>query len=117
MGNEFRVPQSILYAAGHPQANQNVMVAVGQTLFTLEHNSLAEDVIILIFLHIIILLIFKWFLKLEELHPNWSAEKVFWEARKWNIAQFQAIAFNEYIPALVCYFHIKVIDNNIHLKI
>ena len=34
-------------------------------------------------------------------NPDWDQEKLFWEARKWNIAQYQAIVYNEYIPTLV----------------
>lgn len=45
MANQFQVPESSLYAAGHLQANQNILLALGQTLFTLEHNSLAEEVL------------------------------------------------------------------------
>jgi len=33
-------------------------------------------------------------------HPDWDDEKIYHEARKWNVAYLQSICFNEYIPML-----------------
>jgi peroxidase len=34
-------------------------------------------------------------------HPSWTDEKVFQEARKINIAEWQHIVYNEYLPVTI----------------
>jgi len=68
-----------LFASGSISANQNSLVLGVEILFLREHNRLVDE--------------------LGEAHPSWSQDKLFWEARKFNIGKFQAIAYNEYIPS------------------
>src|SRR5262249_32871627 len=35
------------------------------------------------------------------LHPSWNDEQLFQEARKLNIAQYQSIVYNGYLPAIL----------------
>ena len=48
------------------------------TLFALEHNRLANEI--------------------KQNHSDWTDEQIFYEARQFNIALFQHITYNEYIP-------------------
>jgi hypothetical protein len=82
MANDaMAVPESSLFAAGDVRANENVELTVLQTLFVRNHNLLANQ--------------------LHQLHPTWTDEQLFQEARKINIAEYQNIVFNEWIPAVL----------------
>nr|KAG5707120.1 hypothetical protein BaRGS_011831 [Batillaria attramentaria] len=39
--------------------------------------------------------------KLAEVHPDWTDEKLFQEARRINIAQLQNVVYKEYLPAVL----------------
>ena len=56
-------------------------LAALQTLFALNHNRIADE--------------------LASEHGSWDDEKLFYEARQFNIATFQHITYNEYIPILL----------------
>jgi peroxidase len=82
MANDaMAVPESQLFAAGDVRANENIELTVLQTLFVRNHNLLASE--------------------LQQEHPGWSDEQIFQEARKINIAQYQNIVFNGWIPAVL----------------
>lgn len=81
MANDSQaVPTSALFAAGDRRANENVELTAMQTLFVRNHNRIAAQ--------------------LQSNHPDWSDEHLFQEARKLNIAQYQQIVYNEWIPAV-----------------
>jgi hypothetical protein len=82
MANDSQaVPESALFAAGDRRANENVELTALQTLFVRNHNRIAQQ--------------------LRAAHPFWSDEQLFQEARKLNIAEYQSIVFNEWIPAVL----------------
>ena len=82
MANDAQaVPESALFAAGDRRANENVELTALETLFVRNHNLLASQ--------------------LQKDHPAWTDEQLFQEARKLNIAQYQSIIYNEWIPAVL----------------
>jgi hypothetical protein len=82
MANDSQaVPTSALFAAGDRRANENIELTALQTLFMRNHNRIAEI--------------------LQADHPNWTDEHLFQEARKLNIAAYQQIVYNEWIPAVL----------------
>jgi peroxidase len=72
------VPESDLFAAGDRRANENIELTALETLFVRNHNRIAA----LLAAH----------------HRDWSDEDLYQEARKLNIAQYQSIIYNEWIP-------------------
>jgi hypothetical protein len=82
MANDAQqVPEGSLFAAGDVRANENIELTAIQTLFVRNHNRLAA--------------------KLQQLHPDWTDEQLFQEARKLNIATEEMITYNDYLPALL----------------
>jgi hypothetical protein len=77
----MQVPNSELFVAGDKRVNENVELMSQQTLFMRNHNRLASQ--------------------LQSLHPGWTDEQLFQEARKLNIAEYQNIVFNGYVPSIV----------------
>lgn len=75
------VDNSQLFAAGDRRANENIELTAIQTLFLRNHNRIATA--------------------LHKSHPSWSDEQLFQEARKLNIASYQNIVYNGYLPALM----------------
>jgi hypothetical protein len=78
-------PQAVstgqLFAAGDTRANENLELTALETLFVRNHNQIATQ--------------------LQQEHPNWTDEQLYQEARKINIAQYQEIIYNEWIPAVL----------------
>ena len=56
-------------------------LAAHQTLWVREHNRIVDV--------------------LTQLRPQWSPEKLFQEARRITIAQYQHILYNEFLPILI----------------
>lgn len=69
------------YKAGDERANENPGLTSMHTLWVREHNRLADE--------------------LAQQNPEWSDEKIYQEARRVNVAQMQAITYNEFLPALL----------------
>ncbi|XP_050294135.1 peroxidase-like [Anthonomus grandis grandis] len=69
------------YMSGDPRVNQNPDLTILQTLLAREHNRIADT--------------------LAALHPEWEDECIFQEARKINIAQYQYIAYYEWLPIFI----------------
>jgi hypothetical protein len=80
MQNEGPLPTSQLFVTGDIRGNENVELTALQTLFVRNHNRIAGE--------------------LQQEHPAWSDEQLYQEARKINIAQYQSIIYNEWIPAV-----------------
>ena len=82
MANDAQaVPESQLFAAGDVRANENIELTTLQTLFVRNHNRVAAQ--------------------LQKLHPKWTDEQLYQEARKLNIAEYQSIIYNEWIPTVL----------------
>jgi hypothetical protein len=82
MANDaMQVPESSLFAAGDVRANENIELTALQTLFVRNHNRLANQ--------------------LHRLHPTWTDEQLYQEARKLNIAQEEIITYTEFLPAIL----------------
>ena len=70
-----------LFIAGDPRANENSVLVSMHTLFVREHNRIAGE--------------------LALAHPTWDDEQLYQRAREINIAQYQSIIYNEYLPSLL----------------
>ena len=79
--NPSRQDPAALFAAGDVRANENSVLASMHTLFVREHNRLAAELAIA--------------------HPDWTDDQLYERARQINIAQYQAIVYNEYLPAIL----------------
>jgi len=69
------------FQTGDIRTNQNLILTSIHTIFMREHNRIAA--------------------KLAELNPSWTDEKLYQEARKICIAQYQHILYNEWLPVLI----------------
>ncbi len=78
--NNGSLPSTSLFATGDVRGNENIELTALQTVFLRNHNAIAT--------------------KLHTLHSTWTDEQLYQEARKINIAEYQSIIYNEYIPAL-----------------
>ncbi len=78
MGDDGPAPLSDLYVTGDSRGNENIELTALQALFLDNHNRIAAQ--------------------LQKLNPTWSDEQLFQEARKINIAEYQSIVYNEWIP-------------------
>lgn len=74
-------PDEICYFSGDVRVNQNPGLTVLSTILVLEHNRLAFG--------------------LSKINPHWSDEKLFQEARRINIAEYQAITYYDWLPLLL----------------
>lgn len=71
---------SLHFTSGDPRSNEHPVLATLHTLFSREHNRLADEI--------------------QQRFPDWSDEQLFEAARMVNIAQYQYIVWNEYFPAM-----------------
>ena len=79
--NPSRQEPTSLFVAGDIRANENSVLVSMHTLFVREHNRIATE--------------------LETAHPEWIDEQIYQRAREINIAQYQSIVYNEYLPSLL----------------
>ena len=70
-----------LFVGGDVRVNENSVLIGMHTLFVREHNRIAD--------------------RLSTIHPSWTDEEVFQRARDINIAQYQSIIYNEYLPSIL----------------
>lgn len=69
------------FMAGDVRANENIALIAMQTVWMREHNTVAT--------------------RLAKQNPTWNDEKLYQEARKFVIAELQAVVYNEFLPALL----------------
>ncbi|MEX0679062.1 MAG: peroxidase family protein [Pirellulales bacterium] len=79
--NPTGLPPETLFVAGDVRANENIELTSLHTLFVREHNRLAD--------------------RLAGIHPDWSDEQTYQQARRLVIGELQAIAYHEFLPALL----------------
>lgn len=70
-----------LFVTGDVRGNENVELTALQTLFVRNHNQIATE--------------------LHNDHPTWTDEQLYQEARKLNIAEYQKITYEAYLPDLL----------------
>ncbi len=81
MADNGPLPETSMFVTGDSRGNENVELTVLQALFLDNHNRIASE--------------------LQKQNPTWSDEQLFQEARKLNIAQYQSIVYNEFLPAIL----------------
>jgi len=69
------------FFAGDFRVNEQLNLIVLHTLFMREHNRIASE--------------------LSRLNPRWSDDKIYQEARKINLAEYQHIIFKEWLPIII----------------
>ena len=69
------------FFAGDFRVNEQLNLIVLHTLFMREHNRIAT--------------------KLAQMNPRWSDDKIYQEARKINVAEYQHIIFKEWLPIII----------------
>nr|XP_040238911.2 peroxidase-like [Anopheles coluzzii] len=75
---QMRHETDVCYLTGDLRSNQSPHLAILQIAHLLEHNRLAGE--------------------LARLNPCWDEERLFQEARRINIAKYQSIVFNDWLP-------------------
>jgi hypothetical protein len=81
MANAGPLPSTSLFATGDTRGNENVELTVLQTLYMRNHNRIAAQ--------------------LQANHPTWTDEQLYQEARALNIAGYQAVTYNEWLPPVL----------------
>jgi len=81
MANDGPLPDSDMFVTGDTRGNENIELTVLQTLFLDNHNRIASE--------------------LQKMNPTWSDEQLFQDTRKINIAEYQSIVYNEWIPSVL----------------
>jgi len=81
MANDGPLPDTSLFVTGDSRGNENVELTALQVLFLENHNRIAGI--------------------LQASNPTWSDEQIFQTARKLNIASYQSIIYNEWIPSVL----------------
>uniref|UniRef100_A0A2P2HWN0 Chorion peroxidase-like n=1 Tax=Hirondellea gigas TaxID=1518452 RepID=A0A2P2HWN0_9CRUS len=76
-----KTPFHSCYFAGDARSNEHAALLTIHTLFLREHNHLAKE--------------------LHKINPAWDDEKLFQEARRLNIAQYQHMVMTEFLPRLL----------------
>ena len=69
-----------IFVAGDIRANEQPLLIAVHTVFVREHNRLCDELI--------------------AANPNWNDEEIYQAARRWVGAFFQAIVFQEWLPAM-----------------
>ena len=69
------------FVAGDLRVNEQPFLTSLHVLFMREHNRIASE--------------------LTRLNPRWSDDKIYQEARKINVAEYQHIIFKEWLPIII----------------
>jgi peroxidase len=74
-------PDDVCYTGGDDRLNQSPHLAILHIFYIREHNRLADI--------------------LQSINSHWNDEKIFQEARRINIAQFQYVTYYEWLPLIL----------------
>ncbi|XP_058126675.1 peroxidase-like [Anopheles ziemanni] len=75
---QMELETDVCYLTGDLRSNQSPHLALLQIVHLLEHNRVAGE--------------------LSRMNPCWDDERLFQEARRINIAKYQAVVFNDWLP-------------------
>jgi len=78
---ECRLKSKKCMHTGDVRSNEHMTLLMIHTIFLREHNRIAQ--------------------KLHTINKHWDDERIFQESRRINIAQYQHIIYQEYLPALI----------------
>ncbi|HXC99086.1 MAG TPA: peroxidase family protein [Verrucomicrobiae bacterium] len=81
MADAGPLPESSMFVTGDTRGNENLELTVLQALFLDNHNRIAGQ--------------------LAQANPTWTDEQLFQKARRLNIAEYQSVIYNEWIPAVL----------------
>jgi hypothetical protein len=81
MADAGPLPESSMFVTGDTRGNENLELTALQALFLDNHNLIAGE--------------------LAQANPGWTDEQLFQAARRLNIAEYQSIIYNEWIPAVL----------------
>jgi peroxidase len=79
-----------IYHTGDVNGEQNVYLTAAQTIWLRNHNQVADG--------------------LQKINPHWDDETLFQQARRINIAMYQHVVYNEYLPQLLGPSTTKIYD-------
>lgn len=85
------------FATGDPRATQSPQLALMHSLFVRLHNFLVE--------------------LLYYAHPRWNDETLFYEGRRINIAIYQNIVYNEWLPYYLGSLTFSIVSFNIFFMV
>lgn len=75
------VPDSLVTCVGDSRGHENVMLTAVHVIWMREHNRRARA--------------------LAAAHPDWDDEALFQEARRWTIAHYHHVIYEQWLPALL----------------
>lgn len=80
-----------IFRLGDGRLNQTPQLAVIHSIYLREHNRIADI--------------------LKELNPRWNDERIFQEARRINIAQYQHVVYKEFLPTFLAPSVVKYLED------
>eukprot|EP01084_Bolivina_argentea_P086992 157184_1 len=78
---ESTASQDDMFTFGDKRGTENAALLAMQTVFLREHNRICDE--------------------LKERNPSWNDEKLYQEARRWNIAKYQKIVMYDYLSVIL----------------
>ncbi|XP_069974642.1 salivary peroxidase/catechol oxidase [Penaeus vannamei] len=84
---DCRTKHGKCFMAGDDRSNEHLGIMVSHMLYLREHNRIA--------------------MRLTKMNPHWDDERVYQVARQINIAQYQHMLYNEFVPTLIGYWKAK----------
>ncbi|XP_064082488.1 peroxidase-like isoform X2 [Macrobrachium nipponense] len=79
--SECRSKERKCFRTGEDRNNEHMGILAAHVIFLREHNLIASQ--------------------LKHINPHWDDSRLYQEARKINIAQYQHIVYSEFLPALI----------------
>lgn len=83
----FPIDSDLIFTAGDPRVEENIFLSMIHLLWLRSHNHIAEEI--------------------KKHKPNMPDDHIYHEARRLNIAIYQHILFDEYLPSILDQSYIK----------